>query len=71
MQPNLDSIIEATAFVAENDRIYADNLHATAILIIAWYVDDNLAFTNCAQLAAEFEVHCNVIFYMKTKGPVN
>jgi len=53
MQPNLANIIEATAFVAENDRICSDCPHAIAILIIASYVDDNLAFTNSAQLAAE------------------
>jgi len=55
----------------ENDRIYFDCLHATAILIIAIYVDDNLAFTNCAALAAEFEVHCNVKFPMNVEGPIN
>ena len=44
---NLANIIEATALVPENDRIYPDCPHATAIIIIASYVDDNLAFTNC------------------------
>jgi len=58
VQPNLANIIEATAHVPENDKIYSDCPHATAILIIASYVDDNHAFTNCAALAAEFEVHC-------------
>jgi len=71
MQPDLANIIEATAFVPENDRIYSDCPHATAIPIIASYVDDNLAFTSCAALAAEFEVHCNVKFPMSAEGPVN
>ena len=71
MQPNLANIIEATALVPENDRIYSDCPHATAIIIIASYVDDNLAFTNCATLATEFEVHCNVKFPMNAEGPVN
>jgi len=71
VQPNLTNIIEATAFVPENDRIYSECPHATAILIIASYVDDNLAFTNCAALAAEFEVHCNVKFPMNAEGPIN
>ena len=71
MQPNLANIIEATAFVPENDRIYSDCLHSTAIIIIASYVDDNLAFTNCEALAAEFEVHCNVKFPINAEGPVN
>ena len=52
---NLANIIEATALVPENDRIYPDCPHATAIIIIASYVDDNLAFTNCTTLAKEFE----------------
>jgi len=64
-------MFEATALVPEIDRIYSDCPHATAILIIASYVDDNLAFTNCAALAAEFEVHCNVKFPMNAEGPVN
>jgi len=71
VQPNLANIIEATALVPENDRIYSDCPHAAAILIIARYVDDNLVFTNCAALAAEFEVHCNVKFPMNAEGPVN
>ena len=71
MQPNLPNIIEATAFVPENIRICSDSPHATVILIIASYVDGNLAFTNCAALAAEFEVHCNVKFPMHAKGPFN
>jgi len=71
VQPNLANIIEATALVPENDRIYSDCPHATAILIIASYVDDNLAFTNCAALATEFEMHCNVKFPMNAEGPVN
>jgi len=50
VQPNLASIVEATALVPENHRIHWDCPHATAILIIASYVDDNLAFTNCAAL---------------------
>ena len=60
VQPNLANIIEATALVPENDRIYSDCPLATAILIIASYVDDNLAFTNCAALATEFE-ECKVV----------
>ena len=71
VQPNLANIIEATALVLEDDRIYSDCPHATVILIILSYVDDNLAFTNCAALAAEFEVHCNIKFRMNAKGPVN
>ena len=71
MQPNLANITKATSLVPGNDRIYSDCLHATAILIIASYVDDNLAFTNCAALAAEFEVHYNVKFPMNAEGPVN
>jgi len=71
VQPNLANIIEATALVPENDRIYSDCPHATVILIIASYVDDSLAFTNCAALAAEFEVHCNVKFPINAEGPVN
>ena len=71
MQPILANIIEATAFVAENDRIYSDCPHATAMLKIASDVDDNPAFTNCAALAAEFEVHRNVKFPMNAEGPVN
>jgi len=55
--------------VPENDRIYSDCPHVTAI--IASYVDDNLAFTNCTALAAEFEVHCNVEFLVNAEGPVN
>jgi len=57
--------------VPENDRIYSDCPHATAILIITSYVDDNLAFTNGAALATEFEVHCNVKFPINAEGPVN
>ena len=34
-------------------------------------IDDNLAFTNCAALAAEFEIYCNVKFPMNAEGPVN
>jgi len=60
IHPNLAKINDATAFVPKNDRIYSDCPHATAILIIASYLDDNLAFTNCEALAAEFEVQCNV-----------
>jgi len=71
MQPNLANIIEATTLFHENDRIYPDCPHATAMLIIASYIDDNLAFTNCATLSTEFEVHCNVKFPMNAKGPVN
>ena len=71
MQPILTNIIEATALVPENVGIYSDCLHATVILIIASYVEDNLAFTNCAALAAEFEVHCNVKFPTNAEGPVN
>jgi len=71
VQPNLANITKATSLVPGNDRIYSDCLHATAILIIASYVDDNLAFTNCAALAAEFEVHYNVKFPMNAEGPVN
>jgi len=71
VQPNLANIIEATALVPENDRICSDCPHATAILIMASYVDDNLTFTNCAALAAEFEVHCNVKFLINAQGPVN
>jgi len=63
--------IQATALIPENDRIYSNRPHATAILIIASHVDDNLAFTNCAALAAEFEVHRNVKFSMNAEGPVN
>jgi len=62
MPPNLANISEATSFVPECDRIYPDCPHATAILIIASYVDDNLAFTNCVFLAAAFETHCNLKF---------
>ena len=68
---NLANIIEATALVPENDRIYPDCPHATAIIIIASYVDDNLAYTNCQTLAKEFEIHCNLKFPMNAKGPVN
>jgi len=71
VQPNLANIFEATALVSGNDRIYSDCPHATAILIIASYVDDNLAFTNCAALAAELKEHCNVKFPMNAEGPVN
>jgi len=71
VQPNLANIIEATALVPEKDRIYSDCRHATAIIIIASYVDDNFAFTNCAALATEFEVHCIVKFPMNAEGPVN
>jgi len=71
IQPNLANIIEATALVTAHDRIYSDCPHSTAILIIASYVDDNLAFTNCETLAAEFEAPCNVKFPMNAEGPVN
>ena len=71
IQPNLANIIEATALVPAHDRIYSDCPHSTAILIIASYVDDNLAFTNCETIAAEFEAHCNVKFPMNAEGPVN
>jgi len=71
VQPNLANIIEGTALVPKNDRICLDCPHATAILIIASYVDDNLAFMNCTALAAVFEVHCNVKFPMNADGPVN
>ena len=71
MQPNLANIIEATALLHENNRIYADCPHATAILTIASYFDDNLAFTNCATRSTEFEVYCNVKFSMNAEGPVN
>jgi len=71
MQPNLAKIIEATAFAPENYRIYSHCLHATAIILIASFVNDNLAFTNCEALAEEFEIHCNDKFPMNAKGPVN
>ena len=64
MQPDFANIIEATALLHENDRIYSDCPHATAIQTIASNVDDNLAFTNCAALAAEFEAYCKVKFPM-------
>jgi len=70
-QSNLANMIEATTFVPKNDRIYYDCPHATAILIIATYVNDKFAITNCATLSAEFEVHCNVKFPMNAEGPVN
>ena len=69
--PNLANISEATSFVPEYDCIYPDCPHATAILIIASYVDDSLAFTNCDSLAAAFETHCNFKFPMNGEGPVN
>ena len=47
------------------------SIRTVRILIIASYVDDNLAFTNCAAQAAEFEVHCNFKFSMNAEGPVN
>ena len=71
IRPDLANIIEATAFVPENNRIYSDCPHATAILIIASYIDDNLAFRDCEALAAEFEIHCEVKFPMNAKGPYN
>jgi len=71
VQPNLANIIEATTFVAKNDTFYSDCPHATAIPIITSYIDDNLAFTNCTALAAEFEVHCKVKFPMNAEEPVN
>ena len=71
MQPKLANIIEATAFVPEDDRIYSDCPHATTTIIINRYVNDNVAYTNCEALAAEFEVHCNVDFPMNAEGPVN
>jgi len=55
----------------QRDTIYFDCPHATAILIIASYVNQNLAFTNCAALAAEFELHRNIKFPMSAEGPVN
>ena len=64
IQPNSANFVEATAFVPKNDRIYSDCPHATAILITISYTNDNLAFTNCAALAAEFEVYCKVKFPM-------
>jgi len=54
VQLTLANIVEATAHLPKNDGIYSDCPHATAILIIASYVDDNLAFTKCAALIAEF-----------------
>jgi len=71
IHPNLANINEANAFVPENDRNYSDCPHATAILIIASYLDDNLAFTNCEAPAADFEVLCNVKFPMDAEGPVS
>jgi len=71
IQPNLANIVEATAFVPENDRIYSDCPHATVILITTSYTDDNLAFTNCEALAEEFELHGNIKFPMSAEGPVN
>jgi len=71
MQPNLANIIEGTAIIPENNRIYSDCPHATAILKIASYVGDNLAFTNCAAPAAESEGHCTIKFSMNAEGPVN
>jgi len=59
IRPNLANIIEATAFVPENDKICPDCPHATAIFRITRYVDDN---TNCDALAAELEAHCKVKF---------
>ena len=41
------------------------------MIIIASYVDDNLAFTNCTTLAKGFEIHCNIKFPMNAEGPVN
>ena len=69
MQHNPAHITEATAHVPENDRIYSGCPDTR--LIIASYVDDNIAFTNCAALAAKFQVHCNVKFPMNAEGPVN
>jgi len=68
IHPNLANIFEATAFVPENDKICPDCPHATAILRIARYVDDN---TNCDALAAELEAHCKVKFPTNAEGPVN
>jgi len=70
-QPILANIIEVAAFVPENNRIYSDCPHATLILIIASCVEDNLAFTNCEALAAEFEILGNVTFPMNAEIPVN
>jgi len=70
-QPILANIIEVTAFVPENNRIYSDCPHATLILIIASCVEDNLACTNCEALAAEFEILGNVTFPMNAEIPVN
>jgi len=39
--------------------------------ILTVRTDDNLAFPNCATLAAEFEVHCNVKFPTNAEGRVN
>jgi len=69
VQHNPAHITEATAHVPENDRIYSGCPDTR--LIIASYVDDNIAFTNCAALAAKFQVHCNVKFPMNSDGPVN
>jgi len=63
--------MEVTAVVPENDKIHSDCPHATLILIIASCIDDNLAFTNCEALAAEFEIHGNVTFPMNAEIPVN
>ena len=68
--PNLNSSALADT-IPPHDRIYPDCPHRTAVLIVASYVDDNLAFSNSKAMREDFETKINTRLKMTSDGPVN
>jgi len=66
---NLNDLAKHLTPLPIHDRVYADCPHATAILIVVTYVDDNLVFTNCATLRQTFAAHCNKRVRFNHEGP--
>ncbi len=66
---NLNDLAKHLTPLPIHDRVYADCPHATAILIVVTYVDDNLVFTNCATLRQTFAAHCNKRVRFNDEGP--
>ena len=56
---NLNDLAKHLTPLPIHDCVYTDCPHATAILIVVTYVDDNLVFTNCATLRQTFAAHFN------------
>jgi hypothetical protein len=68
---NLNDLAKHLTPLPIHDRIYADCPHATAILIVVTYVDDNLVFTNCATLHQTFAAHFNKRVRFNDEGPAH